>query len=74
MLVKPQEYLYISFEQLKTNLPDLSSDVMKKAPGIEPGNAHLNSEGAVQLTSTSLLVRNQLFQEKLGIFFIFQTT
>ena len=45
MLVKPQEYLYISFEQLKTNLPDLSSDVMKKAPGIDPGNAHLNSEG-----------------------------
>ena len=38
-----------------------------------PGKAHLNSEVtelSVRLTSLSLLVRNQLFQDKLGIFLI----
>ena len=36
--------------------------------------AHLNSEGevSVRLTSLSLLVRNQLFLDKLGNFFHFQ--
>ena len=32
----------------------------------------LKGEISVQLTSSSLLVRNQLFQEKLGIFFHYQ--
>ena len=37
---------------------------------VEAGNAHLNSEGevSVRLTSLYLLVRNQLFQDKLIIF------
>ena len=34
----------------------------------------LKGEVLVQLTSWSLLVRNQLHQEKQGIFFIFKTT
>ena len=44
------------------------------ADNVAPGNAHFNSEGevSVRLTSLSLLVRNQLFQDNLGILNLFQ--
>ena len=44
------------------------------ADNVAPGNAHYNSEGgvSVRLTSLSLLVRNQLFQDNLGILNLFQ--
>ena len=39
------------------------------ADNVAPGNAHFNSEGEVsdRLTALSLLVRNQLLQDNLGI-------
>ena len=44
------------------------------ADNVAPGNAHFNSGGevSVRLTSLSLLVRNQLFQDNLGILNLFQ--
>ena len=71
-----QHFLSKNQRKLLTGREPKTRIQRKATKMVKAGNAHLNCEGevSVRLTSLYLLVRNQLFQDKLRTFFIFKTT